>query len=39
MRESKSYAEYESYFDVKDFLAPLLARTMLTAGDKDVEKW
>ncbi|KAG0091197.1 hypothetical protein BGZ92_001279 [Podila epicladia] len=39
MRESKSYAEYEAYFDVKDFLAPLLARTMLTAGDKDVEKW
>ncbi|KAF9321791.1 hypothetical protein BG003_011515 [Podila horticola] len=39
MRESKSYAEYEPYFDVKDFLAPLLARTMLTAGDKDVEKW
>ncbi|KAF9378595.1 hypothetical protein CPB97_009481 [Podila verticillata] len=39
LRESKSYAEYEPYFDVKDFLAPLLARTMLSAGDKDVEKW
>ncbi|KAG0347623.1 hypothetical protein BG004_007317 [Podila humilis] len=39
MKESKSYAEFDAFFEINDFLAPLLARTMLTAGDKEVEKW
>ncbi|KAF9427668.1 hypothetical protein BGZ94_004440 [Podila epigama] len=39
MKESKSYSKFEPYFDVKEFLSPLLARTMLMAGEKDVEKW
>ncbi|KAF9986003.1 hypothetical protein BGZ75_002301 [Mortierella antarctica] len=35
----KSAAEYEEFFEVKTFLNPLLARVMLTSGDKDTEKW
>ncbi|KAF9566459.1 hypothetical protein EC968_003732 [Mortierella alpina] len=35
----KSTAEYEEFFEVKTFLNPLLARVMLTSGDKNTEKW
>ncbi|KAG0252299.1 hypothetical protein BG011_007080 [Mortierella polycephala] len=39
MREAKSSAEFEPYFETKTFLNPLLARTMLMTGDKDIAKW
>ncbi|KAG0290735.1 hypothetical protein BGZ96_005807 [Linnemannia gamsii] len=39
IREAKSAAEFEPFYEVKDFLDPLLARTMLTSGDKDLAKW
>ncbi|KAF9139673.1 hypothetical protein BG015_001936 [Linnemannia schmuckeri] len=39
IREAKSAAEFEPYYEVKDFLNPLLARIMLTSGDKDLAKW
>ncbi|KAF9965228.1 hypothetical protein BGZ70_005201 [Mortierella alpina] len=35
----KSAAEYEEFFEVKSFLNPLLARVMLTSGEKDTRKW
>ncbi|OAQ30988.1 hypothetical protein K457DRAFT_136616 [Linnemannia elongata AG-77] len=39
IREAKSAAEFEPYYEVNDFLNPLLARIMLTSGDKDLAKW
>jgi hypothetical protein len=39
IREAKSAAEFEPFYEVKDFLNPLLARTMLMSGDKDLAKW
>ncbi|KAF9436213.1 hypothetical protein BGZ76_004566 [Entomortierella beljakovae] len=39
MRESKSSSEFEEYFEIKTFLDPLLAHTMLTSGDSNVTKW
>ncbi|KAF9174046.1 hypothetical protein BGX21_000836 [Mortierella sp. AD011] len=39
MKETKSSAEFEEYFEVKSFLNPLLAQVMLASGDKDVAKW
>ncbi|KAF9930409.1 hypothetical protein FBU30_000540 [Linnemannia zychae] len=39
IRQAKSATEFEPYFEVGDFLNPLLARTMLASGDKDLTKW
>ncbi|KAG0380084.1 hypothetical protein BGX24_010303, partial [Mortierella sp. AD032] len=39
IRQAKSAAEFEPYFEVDAFLRPLLARIMLTSGDKDLSKW
>ncbi|KAF9904971.1 hypothetical protein EC991_002153 [Linnemannia zychae] len=39
IREAKSATEFEPYFEVDTFLNPLLARIMLTSGDKDLSKW
>ncbi|KAF8982297.1 hypothetical protein BGZ46_001523 [Entomortierella lignicola] len=39
MKEAKSSAEFEEYFEVKSFLTPMLAKVMLASGDKDVAKW
>ncbi|KAF9140561.1 hypothetical protein BGX30_006303 [Mortierella sp. GBA39] len=39
IREAKSAAEFEPYYEVNDFLNPLLARIMLTSGDKNLAKW
>ncbi|KAF9079357.1 hypothetical protein BGX23_004273, partial [Mortierella sp. AD031] len=39
IREAKSTAEFEPYYEVDAFLNPLLARIMLTSGDKDLSKW
>ncbi|GJJ69412.1 hypothetical protein EMPS_01758 [Entomortierella parvispora] len=38
MRESKSIAEFESYFSIS-YLEPLLAQTMLMSGDSDIARW
>lgn len=35
----QSTTEYEEFFEVKTFLNPLLARVMLTSGEKNTEKW
>ncbi|KAG0092081.1 hypothetical protein BGZ92_010913 [Podila epicladia] len=39
MQLSQSYSEFEPYFAVKTFLAPMLARVMLTTTQTDNEKW
>ncbi|KAG0275558.1 hypothetical protein BGZ95_008650 [Linnemannia exigua] len=39
IRQAKSVTEFEPYFEVDAFLKPLLARIMLTSGDKDLSKW
>ncbi|KAF9215836.1 hypothetical protein BGZ59_000136 [Podila verticillata] len=39
MRLSQSYAEFEPYFVVQMFLAPILARVMLTSTQTDNAKW
>lgn len=39
MHLSQSYSEFEPYFAVKTFLAPMLARVMLTTTQTDNEKW
>ncbi|GJJ76478.1 hypothetical protein EMPS_08837 [Entomortierella parvispora] len=36
---ARSFAEFEEYFSVKDFLEPILGQAMLTSGDKDVATW
>lgn len=37
--QDKSIDAFEEYFTAKDFLNPLLGKSMLTLGDKDVETW
>ncbi|KAF9960854.1 hypothetical protein BGZ72_005690 [Mortierella alpina] len=39
MLQEQSFDGYDDYFEVKDFLNPLLARVMLMSGDKDITKW
>ncbi|KAG0049783.1 hypothetical protein BGZ83_005402 [Gryganskiella cystojenkinii] len=37
--QARSAKDFEGFFSVKDFLNPLLAKAMLTSGDKDVTTW
>ncbi|KAF9995397.1 hypothetical protein BGZ79_010913, partial [Entomortierella chlamydospora] len=39
LQKEKSGVDYEYYFDVKSFLNPILARSMLFSGDQDILKW
>ncbi len=39
MLQEQSFDGYDDFFEVKDFLNPLLARVMLMSGDKDITKW
>ncbi|KAG0370933.1 hypothetical protein BC939DRAFT_527666 [Gamsiella multidivaricata] len=39
MRQAKSAAEFEEYFETKTFLNPLLAKAMLMSDDPATAKW